>query len=688
MNNKIHLASRIQLYIFISVILVASIFLTADLVTEHFEYKQNAENIRQNYYTQEQAHIKEEVIKVQEMIQDERLLVQNQIYDTTKNAVEQGYNVALHIYSKYKNIKPEYEIKEIIKDALKPVRFGGGAQYFFIISTDADEIMLDNHPDTKGLPLKNYADPHGNHVLKDMAEIAETDGEGFYSYLWSKPGTEGADHGKASYVKLFKPFGWVIGTGVYFEDYEKTMQTRLLKQIGKIRFGPDLSGYIFVVSFDGVTLMNGTQRHLIGENIWDMEDVNGVKVIQEEYTAAQKPGGDFIHYHWLNPKTGKISEKVSYIKGIQDWEWMIGAGFYYDDIEPELNRLHDEIYDDRKQEFYEYLIIVILISLLLLMIKRLFTRRIDKDMSKLTSFFKNAAHEDRLIDTEPIRYSEFAQLAEYANMMLKERIAVKNSLEELNTGLHQRVQAEIRKNEKHVQLLHEQKKLADMGQMINAIAHQWRQPLNNIHLITQMLEEIDEGENYQLDKSVLYKQHGELVEYMSKTIDDFRNYFSVKKQKHDFSLSEEIKKTIDLLSAQLRASDIIVELESTNEGADDIFHGFSGEFRQIVMNLLSNAKDAISDKRKNTGSRDEEFIRIFIESKKEEIVVSISNTGGIIPEEIISKIFNPYFTTKDEGKGTGIGLYLTKTMIEKEMNGTITAANNDSGAVFTITLKR
>lgn len=609
------------------------------------------------------------------------------ILETSKPLVLQAYNVASYIYNKYNGKIPDAQIKEKIKDSLSPVRFFNGTQYYFIISTDAEGVMLNNQPTGTNTRLSGYVDPHGNNILNDMVKIATNNQEGFYTYYWSKPGAEGNNHKKSSYIKLFEPYNWIIGTGVYYEDYDKELKNRLLDKISEIRFGSNNNGYIFVVTFDGTTLMNRTQKHLIGKNMWDIEDVNGVKVIQEEREAVRKPDGDFIYYHWNNPATGKISQKASFVKGEQDWEWMIGAGYYYDDVDPVINALHDEIYDDSKQELVEYISIVATICIIIILFRKAFTRRLERDIHTLIDSFNKAANNDKLIETDQIKYQEFDELAQYANKMLSERISAKNKLEKLNNELHETVKNEIKKNERHTQALHEQKKHADMGQMINAIAHQWRQPLNNIHLITQMLKEIDNGADYNIDKETLYQQHADLVEYMSRTIDDFRNYFSVRKQKQPFNVKEEIDKTVALIQAQMSANNISIDV-SSDQGADDTFNGLAGEFRQIIMNLLSNAKDAIEDKRKKGNESKLEHIKIRIISSKDEIIVEIYNTGSHIPEDVLSKIFDPYFTTKEEGKGTGIGLYLTKTILKNEMNGTITANNSEDGVTFAVSLSK
>jgi signal transduction histidine kinase len=158
---------------------------------------------------------------------------------------------------------------------------------------------------------------------------------------------------------------------------------------------------------------------------------------------------------------------------------------------------------------------------------------------------------------------------------------------------------------------------------------------------------------------------------MSKTIDDFRNFFRVDKQKESFSAKEEIIHTIFLLNASLKNHNISIDFK----GNDFLIRGYKNEFKQVILNIISNAKDAILEKKIKEG-------KIVITLEKNQI--SIEDNAGGVPKEIIDRIFEPYFTTKEQGKGTGMGLYMSKMIIEENMKGSLSVSNTNSGAKFVI----
>ena len=243
---------------------------------------------------------------------------------------------------------------------------------------------------------------------------------------------------------------------------------------------------------------------------------------------------------------------------------------------------------------------------------------------------------------------------------------------ELEESLETKVQEQIEDIRKKDELIHRQARLAAMGEMIGAIAHQWRQPLNAVSINIQNLD--DDYEDGLIDASFIARfiqKNSRIIEFMSKTIDDFRNFFRIDKNKQDFSVKESVQNALFLHEAQLQTQMIAVKIE----GEDFMVHGLKNEFEQVVLNLISNSKDA------------------FIQNKIKTPVITINlatpclsvtdNAGGIAPEHI-DKIFDPYFTTKEQGKGTGIGLYMSRMIIQENMNGTIEVASQDSTTQFTL----
>ncbi|AOP34267.1 hypothetical protein A0128_10655 [Leptospira tipperaryensis] len=254
-----------------------------------------------------------------------------------------------------------------------------------------------------------------------------------------------------------------------------------------------------------------------------------------------------------------------------------------------------------------------------------------------------------------------------------------SALEELNRSLEARVESEIQKRREQEKAMIVRSRLADMGEMIGNIAHQWRQPLNVIALCIQDLSythsEGELDEEYILDST---NKIMDLVEQMSNTIDDFRNYFRPNKTKEKFSLKSTIQKSFSLVSESLKNQNIRIYL---NPDEDYEVFGFPNEFSQVILNIIANSRDAIMESHPEDPS-----IYVDIRKEGEKKMVIVRDNGGGIEASVMEKLFQPYFTTKDQGKGTGIGLYMSKSIIENNMDGKIYAYNSDKGAVMVIEL--
>ncbi len=227
------------------------------------------------------------------------------------------------------------------------------------------------------------------------------------------------------------------------------------------------------------------------------------------------------------------------------------------------------------------------------------------------------------------------------------------------------------------QMLIQQSRQAAMGEMIGNIAHQWRQPLNALGLLTQRLGLFFGTPSFNkelLDTSIAKSM--EIIQHMSKTIDDFSGYFKPDKEKTDFSVEGAIKNTLSLLEGSFQNPKINIKIEAKDN--PDI-NGFQNEFAQVLLNILINARDAIME-REIVDAK----VTITISSEGGCAIVTISDNAGGIPEAIMDKVFDPYFTTKGPQKGTGVGLFMSKAIIEKNMGGKLTVRNTDKGAEFRI----
>ncbi|WP_425448374.1 ABC transporter substrate-binding protein [Dethiothermospora halolimnae] len=249
------------------------------------------------------------------------------------------------------------------------------------------------------------------------------------------------------------------------------------------------------------------------------------------------------------------------------------------------------------------------------------------------------------------------------------------------TSKNNRLKEEMAENKRKEAIIIYQARLAAMGEMIANIAHQWRQPLNSLGLI---LSNIEDAYRYNdLDDKYLNKTIGKsrrLIENMSQTIDDFRYFLSPKNQKESFIVYEKISAVLDLIEEKLKIKDINVKFEKIEmtEG-----YGYPNQFSQAIFNVINNSIDALV-----SNNIKKKSIRIYIYEEENMVAIKINDNGGGIDNSIKDKIFDMYFTTKDKTKGTGLGLYMTKMIIENNMDGELSAQNIKDGLSMKIEIPR
>jgi signal transduction histidine kinase len=283
-----------------------------------------------------------------------------------------------------------------------------------------------------------------------------------------------------------------------------------------------------------------------------------------------------------------------------------------------------------------------------------------------------------VVMTEVHLRTEIATRTKTEEEMQAKNEELREAYRELERETAERFQAleQLRQRE---QMLVQQSRLAAMGEMIANIAHQWRQPLNMLALQAQELPIMLRAGQFNpqyLETSV--QKMMEAISYMSRTIDNFRNFFSPGKEKVEFRVKETLDKTLSLLDVSLREAQITTKVVATS---DPVVNGYPNEYSQVLLNILINAKDAFAAQELPDAA-----ITIEVGTEEGKSVVVISDNAGGVPPDILHKIFDPYFTTKGPERGTGLGLYISKMIIEKNMDGSLTVENVNGGARFRIVL--
>ncbi len=254
-------------------------------------------------------------------------------------------------------------------------------------------------------------------------------------------------------------------------------------------------------------------------------------------------------------------------------------------------------------------------------------------------------------------------------------------LKSINEHLSKIVEEETAKRIEKDKLLIQQSKLATMGEMIGAIGHQWRQPLNSLGILVQ--DTIFAYKYGELDEKYLeqFKDNAmQMIRNMSGTIDDFKNFFSPNKREEQFFIEDAVAQTLKILEAQFKNNDIEIVFDSESIRKHS-YICYKNELNQVILNILANAKDVLLERKPTV-----RFIKIDVENSDNGVEISIEDSAGGIAEDIIGKVFDSYFTTKGDEKGTGIGLYMSKNIIEEHLGGKIWVENTPNGARFKIWL--
>lgn len=280
----------------------------------------------------------------------------------------------------------------------------------------------------------------------------------------------------------------------------------------------------------------------------------------------------------------------------------------------------------------------------------------------------------------------------FFNSLIKKINKKEEALRKINKNLEQTVENEIKhrlevqqtaqeQKQKSEQLLMQQSKLALLGEMIGNIAHQWRQPLMQLSAILMYFDAYNEKGKLTPERFEKKLKEGNLIiDFMSKTIEDFRNYYKPEKQKEEFLLKDSVDSALFIINSSLKTSNIKVDISNIDENIK--LFSYKNEFSQALLNIITNAKDILNLRKTQNGE-----IKIKAKEENDHIIISVEDNAGGIEEENIKKVFDPYFTTKHKSQGTGIGLYMTKMIVENNMDGSIEVSNSSEGARFTIRLK-
>ena len=433
---------------------------------------------------------------------------------------------------------------------------------------------------------------------------------------------------------------------------EKEQKEDAIRLLNNIKFEKNKSNYFFVYDLkdiqggDGFAtlLVNPNRPDLIGKLIsTNYTDTNGIKFREKFLKDIREKKESYTQYAYKKPGSKEVKQKLSYFKYYENWNWILAVGVYTDDVENEIFIKREQVESRIKKQVGQNVVLFIVFLSFGILISIIVSEKIDEVLKEYENKVKSKTQE----------------------------------LENLNKTLEKKVKEEVEKNREKEQFLVQKSKFISLGEMISNIAHQWRQPLSELSSILMYIK-FKHQINALDDKTMNLKtqEADKVLEYMSHTIDDFRNFFMPKKEKEEFYLYKAIHSVMTIVSSSLKNDKINVDI---NVDKNIKLITYLNEYEQVILNILKNAKDALMEK----NIKNPEIKFTALEAPKYIILYIEDNAGGINIEPI-GKIFEPYFTTKDGSNGTGIGLYMSKIIIDKNMKGKLRVRNTKNGAKFGI----
>ena len=425
-----------------------------------------------------------------------------------------------------------------------------------------------------------------------------------------------------------------------------------IKLLNSITFEENKSNYFFAYEVKNINggddfaklIVNPNRPDLVGTLIsTNYEDSDGKKFREIFLKDIRETGESFTQYAYKKPDSNETKYKLSYFKYFEKWNWIVCIGIYTDDIENEIEIKRKDLQKKVKTQITQNIILFLMFLSLAILISIMISKKID------------------LI------------LKNYENKVRKNA----KELKELNQFLEEKVKEEIEKNREKEQLLVQKSKFIALGEMISNIAHQWRQPLSELSSILMFIKfKYSIGALDENTMEIKSKEADKVLEYMSHTIDDFRNFFMPKKEKEEFYLLKAVEIVINIISSTLANYNIKISI-SIDENIKTTT--YLNEYKQVILNIINNAKDVLIEKNIHNP-----WIKIYAMEDNNYIVLYVEDNGGGILVEPKTKIFEPYFTTKEDSNGTGIGLYMSKIIVEKNMKGKLRVKNINNGALFAI----
>lgn len=628
------------------------------------EYRNHSETIRrmeEDYVQLRKAEVRAIVDQLAAEIEFHQAEVVEHLKASIVDKVRMAMGMAAAILERETGRRGTEEIKQLIIDALMPLRFFNGWGYYWIHDTNHTLIAHPFRKASVGADDGQTLDSAGQPIIREFVRTAQADPEGgFVSYYWSKPEVDERLHRelgrlKIAYVQLFEPLNWVIGVGEYVDQVEAQAQESMRRRIAAVRYGE--AGYIFNHTREGVCL-NHINAEEIGKNRWELLDAAGLKVVQALDRTGRQPGGGFLEYYAsVDPRTGQPARKLSFVRSVDGWGWVLGGGVYVEDLEARLAALRGEMAQQLKSNVLVIALALALATTLVLLVVKRLMGWFSRELSMLVA---NDAKKLERNDLEQFKIAELREIAEKANVVLAQRAQIQ------------------------AQLLQAQK-MESIGILAGGVAHDFNNLLQAVGgNVEFLLKDRPEGDPDALRLRSIGKAVDRAAQLVRQLLVFGRKAGS---RRILVDLNQEVQETLRILE---RTVPKMIKLEQQLDPDARMICADPIQIEQILLNLTSNAVDAMPDggtlaMETRSVNVDEQFARNHPGAALgPHLLLTVSDTGCGMDKEVREHLFDPFFTTKEVGKGTGLGLATVYGIVKSHGGHIQCHSEPGTGTVFKI----
>ncbi|WP_298752244.1 cache domain-containing protein [uncultured Arcobacter sp.] len=405
MLKSLSIKAKLLLIVISSIIVVSVAMLLQSVISLQETSATVIEKFKQNAYDTKEEELKNYVSLAMKTIESYHARtapekIKEEVQKYLKDQTQFVLSIMEGEYKKYKGKVSDAELKEIIKTVVESSKYGESG-YFWINDFDATIVMHPIKPALNGKNMSDYTDKNGKRIFDEFAKVGKNSGSGFIDYVWPKPGFE-KPQAKVSYVKVFEPFNWVIGTGEYVDNVTEKLKEEALHAIGEMKYGKN--GYYWINDSNAKMIMHPINASLNGKDLSQTKDTNGKLLFSEMAKVANaKVEGGLVKYSWAKPGKKTPQPKFSYVQKFEAWDWIVGTGVYVDDIEDKIMQMHDETEAQIESVIIRNCIIIFVIMVLLALLmgylsnKTIFTP-LNKFQDGLLGFFKYLNKEQADVD--------------------------------------------------------------------------------------------------------------------------------------------------------------------------------------------------------------------------------------------------------------------------------------------------